>query len=184
MGWSAPRLILALSVLCLSLVSGATASPQPRTFPSKGTLVFTCTECGNLGVTLMHPDGRVVHASGLGGGDARWNPQGNAIAYAAGGIWLWHQLARLDPRRRRCPACATGRRLTDPPGSHTVAGDSEPAWFPTGQRLVFVRAKQTQPSGVNITSLWTVSVTGGHAKLLFAPPQNSDLGSTNVVEPD
>jgi Tol biopolymer transport system component len=171
-----PRLFLLVSFLlaavALPLARDGRAGPSP--FPTKGLLAFTCVQCPQDSYEkTIRPDGSGLHRIGGAGGGLRWSPNGRLLAYATDGeIWL------------RTIDSSANRRLTHPAGNRAVSGDQEPAWFPNGKRLVFVRVPHR--SGDSRDALWTVGVDGRGAKLLYSPPPTADFYNTgaNVADPD
>jgi Tol biopolymer transport system component len=145
-------------------------------------IAFDCEGCFFPNAISTWPatirwNGVRVRLNGGAGQGVRLSPSGRVVAYVRDGeIWL------------RPLNVSAGRRLTNPPFNHQAygPGDGEPAWFPNGKRLVFVRGTPDRPNGDNRTALWTVGSDGRGAKLLYAPPAKADLSdiSMNVTDPD
>jgi Tol biopolymer transport system component len=133
--------------------------------PAGGVIAFDCEECGFFlpKKTIAWNGFRVRLRGEAFWPGLRWSPDGRSVVYAAGSLTLQ---STTDP--------SVSRQLTHPPkvkngsGGITVLSDSEPAWFPTGKRLVFVRAG----------ALWTVGSDGNAAKRLHRAPvavENPDV---------
>jgi Tol biopolymer transport system component len=130
--------------------------------PSRGTIAFNCEQCSPLPISTIRWNGGRLVVRGDAGPEVRWSPSGPLFAYGyEGEIWL----GTID--------LTVERRLTHPSGNTPVSQvDGEPAWFPNGKRLVFVRRG----------ALWTVGSDGRGAKLLYAQPASAKvfLGDPDV----
>ncbi len=131
-----------------------------------GVIAFGC-DCGTFlpRATIVWSGGRVRIRGDVG---ARWSPDGRWFAYGQGGITLQ---SAVD--------ASITQTLTHPPRMNGAAGnDGEPAWFPSGKRLVFVRGSV----GTQWGALWTVGSDGSGAKRLEAVPATAKvtLGDPDV----
>lgn len=182
--------VVLVLLACVSLGSvsaagggGARAGAmRPAPFPSGGRLVFSggCDRCpgGGPGLFTVRPDGKHVGflISGFGGYDPRWSPDGRLIAVSLSSEIA---LVRADD--------AGFRIVTHPPDLYATGdGDSEPAWFPDGKHLVFLRDLPSPPNGSGVTtSIWSVGVGGRGVKELLAsmPPAPSTTTPGVTYEP-
>jgi Tol biopolymer transport system component len=178
----APRWVFGLAGAALSagLVAAASlAAVSPSTlFPTAGRIVLT-GGCG-IGpgpcIETIRPDGSHVGFDAIpyvatNSAGARLSPDGHTLAYEFDGSISLHT-----------PGGGTDRVLTNP-GGKADCGDGQPAWFPDGRRLVFVRGAPAS-SGDCVTSLWTVDTHGGRPKRLYTPPAGPTVGFSNVATPD
>jgi Tol biopolymer transport system component len=132
--------------------------------PSRGVIAFECESCSSLPIWTIRWNGGRLHLRGDAGPEFGWSPTGRLFAYVWGlipAIWV----GTFDR--------SVNRRLTHPPGRCCVSpGDGQPAWFPSGKRLVFIRGG----------ALWTVGSDGRGVKKLYAAPAsaNVSLGDPDV----
>src|SRR5262245_30875462 len=108
---------------------GADAGGARSFLPSRGVIAFNCESCPSLPTSTIRWNGGTLQLRGDAGRQVRWSPTGPLLAYAwDGAIWL----GTLDLSRER--------RLTKPTRYNGAPpADAEPAWFPSGRRLVFAR---------------------------------------------
>jgi Tol biopolymer transport system component len=141
-------LLLAAAFSVLAAAQAGAAGPRQE----GGAIAFGC-DCGPFlpsVATVVWSGGRVRIRGDL-GADVRWSPDGRWFAYSQGGITL-----------QSTADASIGRQLTSPPKSLSDAGDTGPAWFPSGKRLVFTRRGGR--------ALWTVRSDGRAAKRLYSAP--------------
>src|SRR6266446_1312453 len=128
---------------------------------SRGVIAFNCESCPSLPISTIRWNSGTLQLRGDAGPEVRWSPTGPLLAYAGGEIWL----GTLD--------LSVERRLTKPTRYNGAPPeDAEPAWFPSGKRLVFARHG----------GLWTVDSDGRGARVLYAPPASANvaLGDPDV----
>jgi Tol biopolymer transport system component len=156
--------VAATAVLWLLPVARArSGGPSPQ---AGGIIAFGCDCDGVLPrATIVWSGGRVRIRGDVAG---RWSPDGRWFAFGGGAITLQSVADATVTRQLTHPS-----RINSTPGN-----DGEPAWFPSGKRLVFVRGPEGTPYG----ALWTVGSDGHGAKRLYAAPASAKvtLGDPDV----
>jgi Tol biopolymer transport system component len=154
--------VAASAMWCLWPAAARAVAAGPPSGQTRGVIAFNCFLCGSFlqTATVVWSGGRVRIRGDVGAG-VRWSPDGRWFAYSQGGIALQ---STVD--------ASVGRQLTPAPKSISDPGDYEPAWFPSGERLVFVRRG----------ALWTIGSDGRGAKRLYSASASAKvtLGDPDV----
>jgi dipeptidyl aminopeptidase/acylaminoacyl peptidase len=140
-----------------ALVSAACALPAGAgaTWPGKpGRIAYQALSAPEDGIYSIRPDGtgnrRIIHPVD---GDVAWSRDGKRIAYFRTNEELWQ--ARSDGSHRRL--------VLHLPGG---AFGFDPAWSPTGKRLVFTLAREFESGDENVTTTEDVYIVRRDGKRL------------------
>ncbi len=148
-----PAVVATATSCSWPVASAEGARPYP---PARGVIAFNC-DCGSLMYLSREPivwSGGRVRIRGDVPPEVRWSPDGRMFASGGGVITL-----------QSVVDASVIRRLTNPPRINGAPqNDAEPAWFPSGKRLVFERRG----------ALWTVGSDGRGPKQLYAPPASAN----------
>ena len=143
----------AVAAVLSGFLRAANAGGVQVHLPSRGVIAFNCESCPSFPPTrTVRWNGGRLRIRGDAGAEVRWSPDGR---------WFATQSEQGAIVLQSTADASVTRRLTNPRRINGVLhSDEQPAWFPSGKRLVFVRDG----------ALWTVGSDGRGTKRLTAPP--------------
>jgi len=155
-----------LSVVVAAGVSSA-ASGAADGFPSGSQIAFTYG--GDL--FTIRSDGGELRLRTVDAHDPRFSPDGRTIAYSAG-----NQVDGWEIRLLAVDRGGLSAHLTRSSLHGHGRGDSQPEWFPSGKRLLFLR----NVLSARADGIWAIDVTGHGGRRLLKPQDRLGIGQAQV----
>src|SRR5829696_5492836 len=170
---------LAVLVAC-SVAAVAALEPAKAAFPGKnGAIAFTSARDGQPEVFRMRANGshqrRLSDTAGVANGAPQWSADGQKIVFTNHPAFkeIGSEIYAMDSDG------SDEVNLTDDP-----AWDSDPSWFPSGDRIAYVSDRTTDGSGTEV-DLYALQVgSSGDTQPVRITNTPSDQESGPVVSPD